>query len=1326
MADRPLNPALQRAPLQESRVHSNINHLRQQLHGINTLNPHHGLVNKPGQEVSFTRSSSANLPVKPTMAPHMDKDTTRQRIALQQKPLTSNNAQNTKAPPGSARIQSNPMHKPKPVPFPGFTSTTPSYTRSDANIENQCRSQSQHTDYAQHLPQPQDTEPRSQAKHKNRVSAEYGSPEWTQQMANVLPRCRFYFDSVDPSMIKKISDVVRRHKGATTSFFSNEVTHIITTRPVPDESVLERIRNQDNAEQSATAQLDHRKNNTKPLTQQAPNAEMGILVKALSLGIKIWTLDLTLKLLAPLAPGLAKQTDDRKLKDMLQYEKVHGVATVHIDNSTKPDFYAFQGKYVLVDDTTGYYRTIMAYDFTAKPSPTGKQPWPRLYIQDSDRSPFCLIEPVTKASERPTGERDDKGQEIKQDKDLSNAVQDARPADDQKLSPSAMASGLVNSITSNIISTTTSTASKPAAANPQQDRRVEQLEKRALNATKVEAAISADFVKKHEFARPLDVVRPDTGSKTVGNATQDIGPGRESIADAGSKMQPPTLPVKHIHPGLAISANNERAVAQGNDTLDPVRREANNAQPAHPVLEAPISHTAKHKEAKDYRKQRYCENCRGFFENFEKHIETPAHRKYAHDASKFAQLDILLTKLQRKPRISSGLSELPTTSPAPAEPEPSDGTFSMNATFDKPVMPDLDPVCEVNIQEGMDITPHIQEVLIAVNIPTLHPEQDVSREHDVSRELDEMVQEMQKTTDRPHGRQDVGEDEGIVEDMDEEGAPRETEDQATLIFEPTRNAVEVGDIADELSSEMSQLGLSERGVNRFSDQPNDTGSVAPFEAQEEKEAEEGEQEEEETTVVETVPPSDLLEDKLVAPSSLQKVLRHEFRLPGSDRSGLSDSNATSQLETDTTQPDDRFLDRSASATASVDDGLSTPVRLRFDTSSTVASPNAPRTINQAPFSPEALNESDREGSDDGVSLVKSPSAGRGQFGRNQGVGLRDGLFTPNRFARDASMFSPCKDITSGLYKGALKRKLDNVLAEERAASQSQSCAGTAAETPDASRYTGLLVSRKSLSTIGAHSQQPSNSSRTASTPLRSESWVIHSPSRSSTRTSSPMSPHEPLELLFQTSPLLASQPQQAAVDRSHQRQAQLASGYFHPSLSSQLEYESPSPTHREPRRHGQSTGPQQTPPPLPSQQRLQQGGIPIVPFQDYLMRDESETRAKSGHPGPVVSSRRELEAPPASQSSPIAFSSPEGLRSPVNFMGQGYGFSSPSQSPSRRAQRKFFPVMTHAEQEEERVYQHYHGNQLPEPAGGQKKMRSSSSLAEAYEEYGEGAMVFIE
>lgn len=218
MADRPLNPTLQRAPLQESKAHSNINQPRQHLHGMNTLNTHHGLFTKPGQDASFTRSSSANMHIKPTMAPLSDKDFSRQRIALQQKPLSLNHAQNIKAPPGSARVPSNSMYKTKPVPFPGFASTTPSYTRSDVNIETQNRPQSQHAvDHAQRMPQPQDTEPRSHARHKNRVKAEYGSAEWTQQMANVLPRCRFYFDSVEPAMIKKISDVVRRHNGVSNN-----------------------------------------------------------------------------------------------------------------------------------------------------------------------------------------------------------------------------------------------------------------------------------------------------------------------------------------------------------------------------------------------------------------------------------------------------------------------------------------------------------------------------------------------------------------------------------------------------------------------------------------------------------------------------------------------------------------------------------------------------------------------------------------------------------------------------------------------------------------------------------------------------------------------------------------------------------------------------------------------------------------------------------------------------------------------------------------------------------------------------------------------------
>ncbi|KAG0375637.1 hypothetical protein BGX24_008844 [Mortierella sp. AD032] len=1214
------------------------------------------------------------MPLKPVLASQPDKDNARQRIALQQKPFNGNNANNLKAPPASTRMPSNSMYRTKPVPFPGFTQTTSSYTRSDVNLGNQSRSLAQHADLAQHLPQPQDTEPHTQPRHKTRPKPEYGTPEWAQQMAGVLPRCRFYFDSVDPAMIKKISDVVRSHRGTTTSFFSNEVTHVITTRSVPDENTLKRTKNQDDIDHlSSSLQQESRKSNTKVF----PNTETSILVKALSLGIKIWTLDSTLKLLNPLAPGLVKQTGDRNLKDMLQYEKVHGVSTVHVDNSTKPDFYAFQGKYVLVDDTTGYYRTIMAYDFTAKPSATGKHPWPRIYLQESDRSPFCYTELPNKESERPLGMRDEKGDNTKVDKDLANTAQDARPADDQKLSPSAMASGIVNSITSNIISTTTSTTAKSAVAIPQQDRRVEQLEKRALNATKVETGVSADSNKKLEFARPLETTRQDTYVTALGNTGQDTAPNRGTIAHAGNKMQPPTLTPK-LNAGLT---NNERAVAQGREATDSSRNGAINAHPTHLIPEAPVDHTVTQKEAKDYRKQRYCENCRGFFENFEKHIESPAHRKYAHDASKFAQLDILLAKLQ-----------------------PNDGCSTNEICDDLPVTLAPEPLGTHHTQESVDITPHTQELPAAMDESMVNSERNPLHCQAVP------VQETQQPVDRMLDRRDGEEDEGIVEDMDEEVTYNVIEDQATLTLEPAREAVEEDDIADVLTSELSQLGLSERGVDRYSDQPDDVETETPFTTRKEDDK-----------VADT--PSEVMDaTKAHVPSSLQMVLRHEFRLPPSDRSGPSDGNITSQLETDTTQPDDRFLDGSASA--SVDDGLSTPIRLHCDPPSAVGSPNTSQAVGRAYFSPECMNDSDREGgSDDAVVMVKSPSAGRG-------MGLRNGLFAQNRLGGVSSSYSPINDLTSGLYKGALKRKLENVLAEERAADQAQCRLGNAIETPDTPRPNSLFAYRQQEADVGSRSQQLSNVSHTPSPAQPPASWAIHSPSHSSVQ-SSPLSPNVPLETLFQTtSPPPAFNPFHAPVDCSHQRQTQLASGYFHPSLSSQLEHESSPLAHRVVRRQSETINSQHAPPSMSQgQQRPLQMGIPIVPFQDYSQM--KETSAKSAIPAPVVTTRKEPEALPP-QSSPLAYSSPGGSHSPmdaIDFMGHGgYGFMSPTQSPSRRAQaqRTLFPVMTHAEQEQERVFHHYNGNQLPEPAGGQKKMRSSSSLAEAYEEYGEGAMVFIE
>ncbi|KAF9092368.1 hypothetical protein BGX23_004367 [Mortierella sp. AD031] len=904
MADRPLNPAFQRAPLQESRTH-NINQPRE-YHRINALNIHSGLYNKPGQDVGIARSTtSVKMPLKPNMpAPQSDKDNTRTRIALQQKPLNGNNSSNVRAPLGSSRTLPNSVYKLKPVPFPGFTSTTPSYTRSDATLEkpNPDRPQAQphQPDQVQHPLQPWDTQSQSQPQLSG---PEWGSREWKQKMEEKLARCCFFFDSVDPAVANKITSVARKYGGRRTQFFSKDATHVITTRPVPGGSVLKRIRNKGDSGQSLAIQQDPKRMTTKPLAPPlAPNAETNILVKALELGMKIWTLDEALKLLSHVDPRLGKRNDNHKLEDMLQYEKVHGVATAHIDNSTKPDFHVFQGKYVLVDDATGFYRTIMAYDFTATPSETGKQPWPKIYIQDTDRSPFCYIEPAVKESERPPEARDDKGEDAKADKDCGDAPQEAQPMENEKISPSAMASGIVNSVTSNIVSTSTSAATKPlAATNLQQDRRVEQLEKRALNATKAETGISVDSFKRPEFAHPLDIVRPDTTNTASGHAARNVDPDRETTKDARHTMQPPNQPLKQ-EPGHTMPTNNDHLVAQL-DTLDPERNKATDAAPALPApadMHIGVGLNPSHKEAKDYRKKGYCENCRGFFDNFEKHVESAAHQKYANNAAKFAQLDVLLAKLQRRPRVASALSEPPRSATTIPESESSDSPSVTAPCSDKPATLAPEPADKEYIQDAVDLALQDHQnpgLPLGMPVDATQPAQDQAQSQGEpmweAQDAQEAHEDREAHEDQEpfdgalsQTRRDDEEDEGIVEDMDDEAPVEDFEDQGALTLQPTGGVADPDDLADQLSSELSQMGLAERGVDVHCDQ-----SVEPVNIQKQEET----------------PVESLEAVKAPTTSSLQKVLRHEFRLPASDRGGPSEGNLTSQITTDTTQPDDRFL-----------------------------------------------------------------------------------------------------------------------------------------------------------------------------------------------------------------------------------------------------------------------------------------------------------------------------------------------------------------------------------------------------------------------------------
>ncbi|KAG0209759.1 hypothetical protein BGX28_009979 [Mortierella sp. GBA30] len=1390
MADRASNPTSLRAPLQEYTTQSINVQRRPSL--TNITNRSHVSVNTYGHDNGATKATFVApfaLRGGTLNAVNLDdKDTLRTRVALQQKPLTSSTA-NVKF----LQPTSNPPLKSKQSSFTAATAFPPSkyptqqypvretgtiQTHAYQGLSNTASMQpsrkdivqAQHLQYtAKHLahlypskdnaalqahtqseiqtqtPQEHNAKAQSIAQDPLQLQPqsqfEYGSPEWIGSLLQTLPTCRFYFDCFDQATSTRLTKVLQFYNARVTTFFSADVTHVVTTNYIP--------RSKDGATRAKTATQTPNASSLLPvipgrlplkqtIPPPNPSAEANILVKALGFGIKIWSLERLVNLLKPLMGGKVfkdgSHIENRNLESLLHHEKVYGLTTTQNDDSPRAEYYVLKGHYVMVEDATGHYRTILAHEFPNEPPKSGGSPWPRLYVQHhSRRSPFVFAHDRSKLAKKPEATVNDMGQTNKSAKEEQGTPVEAEApatACDMQRAPSVLASGIINSVTSNVNSIASNTVStnsaigKPATVHGMQlmqstqDRVLEQLGKRVLNATKAEAGVTPS-AKVTEFLRPADVVRT---SKTL--TTVDQGSQKQSKSSA----QP-------------VGGN----VAAMVTSKLPAKENASR-------VTVPM----------DYRNKGYCENCRQLYDDFNAHTATPEHRRYAHDSSKFAQLDNLLTALQRKPKkpkaTSVQVEAKITSDTSGAEREnlmmkdSNRDMLSSVSTIDSKLPPVVE--AQQSIQKEVE-SPSEQRSLECDRSKKAPCPSKNAAAHNSEREVVEVVR----------SRTNRSQNESLEPTVKEVVVQVEVQSNKGSSYKRTGARINEGDsedVEDQLSSEMSRLDVAE-GDN-----------AVPMVA---------ENEIPQTPLVRTPPALDMVSGAprkmkdvaLLSTSSdllqAKPAFHDRLRLPYSDMGSMSENCASlvSQTGTDATQPDERFLECSGIVTQSA--SLPTDPVPQIELAITLTDgPEAFEDVGTDAF-PEETNESDKEGSDDAVDLLKSPSAGRGAYAKAQGAMIRQSLELPVTNSRG---------MTSGLYKGTLKRKLENILAEERSCdwsprdfvnnnnSSAPHTPGTPTPQTLSTRpmvYDDSLRSRllQQQSTPQQHSplrpmswphpRQPSSlplppAPPSFSSPQQQQRFGQqrhahkHSPRNQNQR-------HVATDDTSDTIPLPSyggSEADGSTLQRYDADVLTLSSSTGYPSTPLAQRGSHNNVFHNDQHHHYQQLQQLQ-------QQQQQQQQQRYLHQQSYSSYNHSTATPHAHRPStpryPSQYSRPGIEisvnesafstgrsgsAAPTTPTSPVHRHNdhrretlPPGSLSPVESTYSASVYSSPSRSPSQRSRfyRMQIPTMSHAEQERERCYHHYRGNRLPEPAG-QKKVKSSSGLEEEFEEYGEGCMVFIE
>ncbi|KAF8629941.1 hypothetical protein AX15_003179 [Amanita polypyramis BW_CC] len=250
---------------------------------------------------------------------------------------------------------------------------------------------------------------RQAARERRQADKGQQKAEFRDKYRRAFPSWTFHFDldHIEPDRAAVVSLEVRIQElgGAIEDFFSNQITHLITNQPLPNEKQAEK----ENVPRSGTPL-------TKPsyavkspirLKGRAPDdvllgSGFDLVSKALSFGMKVWTtakLDSVLNRCldfpenspstrVPLANQSAGNSQ-RALTRLLQSERIHGISERDPTQKRHDSHYFSKSSYfVLVEDLRQELATVTAHEYEAPKSRDGKLPWPVLYCHPCARGPF--------------------------------------------------------------------------------------------------------------------------------------------------------------------------------------------------------------------------------------------------------------------------------------------------------------------------------------------------------------------------------------------------------------------------------------------------------------------------------------------------------------------------------------------------------------------------------------------------------------------------------------------------------------------------------------------------------------------------------------------------------------------------------------------------------------------------------------------------------------------------------------------------------------------------------------------------------------------------
>ncbi|KAK2761635.1 hypothetical protein FQN54_001463 [Arachnomyces sp. PD_36] len=513
--------------------------------------------------------------------------------------------------------------------------------------------------------------------------------QWQRHYRKAFPQFVFYFEGMTTEVRNKCSRQVHALGASEEKFFSRYVTHVVTGRPIPQDLESPNTEGQ-MGRRDGTLQTVNPSLLDKHHAKDASSAD--ILYKAREMGMKIWALEKLQRMISTMNDTGAgthhghdtrsrntadngKSKGNNELSQVLRNEKINGPSDRDPSAMWK-EMILFKGPFIYVHDAEEKTRPAIVREY---PKVSRRQDgiWPQFRSAPLGKCPF-IDEPLSKKElerakavskpakeNKPTTvtrskpaatenknmdppersftrkvveEEEEPEMEVEEPEKLDEVIPSPKQANPPRTLPTKPGSPKKSS--ESVIAPVFPRPNmyfrgEPAASGVQPSNITSAIRSQMISSTAAAPGGKAGTSKEvHELKRK--VLEKSNGNLSMGGGISSS----HRMTDIAGTFKTTKAPVTRLAKAKAQKKldNIDEEDAAPSDEDGAHRREA-----AGRKRDAP-----KKKETRRDPKPGYCENCRDKFDDFEEHVMTRKHRKFAANRDNWGDLDSLLWALERQ------------------------------------------------------------------------------------------------------------------------------------------------------------------------------------------------------------------------------------------------------------------------------------------------------------------------------------------------------------------------------------------------------------------------------------------------------------------------------------------------------------------------------------------------------------------------------------------------------------------------------------------------------------------------------------------------------